>query len=362
MMRPRARGPFGGRSQHLSADTHRGAIVVILVALLAAGVTACGSSNPGGSSSSSQHSAVTETAVRGCPARPEIGSTHELTWGSDGNLSITQQTPACVLRITPAGHVTGFAMEAASGPHGIRFDAQGVLWVTLEFKNSIVALDGAGRVQHEYPIPQPGAGPHGLWIDPDGHTVWWTGKAGDVIGRLDPTAARMQVYPLPAHSGHASPIYIAPGPDNDMWFTELDGSRVGRITEDGHIDEFPTPTASSRPIALVSHGGRIWFTEESGHAYADVDAAGNITEHPLPRPDAQPTGIAFDRSGALWIGYSKPDMIARILPSGAAKEFPLLTTDAVIHRVTAGPDGGMWFTELAADKLGRVPTGTGAGS
>jgi virginiamycin B lyase len=218
-------------------------------------------------------------------------------------------------------------------------------------------LDGAGRVHHEYPIPQPGAGPHGLWIDPDGHTVWWTGKGGDVIGRLDPTGARMQLYPLPPHSGHASPIYIAPGPNNDMWFTELDGSRIGRITEDGHIDEFPTPSASSRPIALVSHGGKVWFTEESRHAYADIDAAGNITEHPLPRPDAQPTGIAFDGSGALWIGYSKPDMILRILPNGASEEFPLRATDAVIHRVTAGPDGAMWFTELAADKLGHVATG-----
>jgi virginiamycin B lyase len=55
-------------------------------------------------------------------------------------------------------------------------------------------------------------------------------------------------------------------------------------------------------------------------------------------------------------------MIARILPNGAAKEFPLPTRDAVIHRVTAGPDGGMWFTELAADRIGRVATGAAAPS
>jgi virginiamycin B lyase len=332
----------------------RGNVVIVLIAMLGAGLTACGSTDPGPGASGNRHGPVQETAVRGCPARPETGSTHELTWGPGGNLWITQQTPACVVRVTPAGSVTGYPMEPGSGPHGIRFDAAGVLWVTLEFKNSIAALDGAGRVHHEYPIPQPGAGPHGLWIDPDGHTVWWTGKAGDVIGRLDPTVARMQLYPLPAHSGHASPIYIAPGPDNNMWFTELDGGRVGRITEDGHIDEFPTPTASSRPIALVSGGGKVWFTEQSGHVYGDIDAAGNITEHPLPRPDAQPSGITFDRSGALWIGYVKPDMIARILPNGSAEEFPLLTTDAMIHRVIAGPDDAMWFTELAADKVGRV--------
>jgi hypothetical protein len=26
-----------------------------------------------------------------------------------------------------------------------------------------------------------------------------------------------------------------------------------------------------------------------------------------------------------------------------------------MHRIAAGPDGAMWFTELAADKVGRIP-------
>lgn len=28
-----------------------------------------------------------------------------------------------------------------------------------------------------------------------------------------------------------------------------------------------------------------------------------------------------------------------------------------MHRVIQGPDGNMWFTELAADRVGRVTTG-----
>ena len=30
------------------------------------------------------------------------------------------------------------------------------------------------------------------------------------------------------------------------------------------------------------------------------------------------------------------------------------TEDTVMHRITQGPDGNIWFTELAADKLGRL--------
>jgi virginiamycin B lyase len=110
----------------------------------------------------------------------------------------------------------------------------------------------------------------------------------------------MQLYPLPSHSGHSSPNYIASGPDNNMWFTELDGSRVGRITKDGHIDGFPTPTASSKPIALVSHGGRVWFTEQSGHVHADIDMAGNIRS--IRSRDPTPSRVASPSTGRVQSG------------------------------------------------------------
>jgi virginiamycin B lyase len=33
------------------------------------------------------------------------------------------------------------------------------------------------------------------------------------------------------------------------------------------------------------------------------------------------------------------------------------TRDTVMHRIIQGPDGNMWFTELKADKVGKIITG-----
>ncbi|HEX8074286.1 MAG TPA: hypothetical protein VF545_04835 [Thermoleophilaceae bacterium] len=37
-------------------------------------------------------------------------------------------------------------------------------------------------------------------------------------------------------------------------------------------------------------------------------------------------------------------------------EFPIPTNDATMHRIILGPGGNMWFTELAADKVGYIST------
>ncbi len=47
----------------------------------------------------------------------------------------------------------------------------------------------------------------------------------------------------------ARPEYIAPGPENTLWFTEKDGNRIGRITG---ID-LPQQPASRRPTAPGHH-------------------------------------------------------------------------------------------------------------
>ncbi len=57
------------------------------------------------------------------------------------------------------------------------------------------------------------------------------------------------------------PIYIKAGPDGNMWFTELVGNMIGRITPNGTVKEFPIPTRNSRPIEIVAEpgGGRAMW-------------------------------------------------------------------------------------------------------
>jgi virginiamycin B lyase len=283
----------------------------------------------------------------------KAASTHELALGPDGNVWVTQQQQAKLVRVTPPGALRFYSLPAGSGPHGIAFDRRGDLWITLEFRDAIAEFDLQGDMLREYPIAQPGAGPHGLTIARDG-SVWWTGKEGNVIGRLDPRTGRMRLFALP-HPG-STPIYIAAGCDG-MYFTELTGSRIGHITNGGRITEYRTPTPDSRPIAVAPRDCRIWFSEETGHHFGVLDPhTGRITEYPLPHPGEYLASLAFDRSGTLWLAYSSPDVIGRVGARMIVQEFPIPTKQAILHRIILGPAGNMWFTELHADKVGYITT------
>lgn len=280
---------------------------------------------------------------------PRGGSTHELVVGPGDKVWVTQQNQAQLVRITPKRRVRVYPLPAGSGPHGIDFDRQGRLWITLEFANVIARVDRkTGRIVQRYPIPFEDAGPHGLRVAKNG-LVWWTGKEGDVVGNVDPRTGRVQVFPLP--TAGSLPIYIAEGCDG-MYFTELMGARIGRVTDDGTITEWATPTQASRPIAVAPRDCRVWFSEEAGNHYGVLDPlTGAIVEYPLTRPDDELVGLAFDGRGTLWLQHVKPDVIGRAGPAAEFGAFPIPTTDATMHRIIRGPDGRMWFTELAADKV-----------
>ena len=105
-----------------------------------------------------------------------------------------------------------------------------------------------------------------------------------------------------------------------------------------------------------------------------IDLDGNITEFrvSLKQSNVILAGLAFDREGNLWTqSYvdphnplpEGPDHIVKldkaINTAAAGDKIPVTdyevpTRLTIMHRITPGPDGNMWFTELGTDKLGRV--------
>ena len=79
---------------------------------------------------------------------------------------------------------------------------------------------------------------------------------------------------------------IASGPDGNLWFTELFGNRIGRITPDGKVTEFPLITPHSYPAGITTGpnsivagpDGNLWFTETFGGKIGRITPAGVITE------------------------------------------------------------------------------------
>lgn len=352
------------------------------------------------------------THGRGCHASGEhassaMGSTHEITFDERrrGDLWISGQNYDALVRVGTDGRMSFRRMPAGSGPHGIEFDAAGLLWVTLEFHGRVAALKKRGEdaddyeVAHEHDVRLDCRGcpdklnthPHGLGIGPDGETVWFTGKGTGTVGKITP-GGEVRHFALPTVG--SVPIYIKAGPDGNMWVTELVGNKIARVTPDGEVTELNIPTRNSRPIAVVpGPDGNMWFTEEAGNKVGRVDVgcvaagvrekradlSGCVAEFAVPKRQSNVilAGLAFDREGNVWVqqyvDHFNPtpagrDYIVRIDRAILAAKSPALparyftfydvpTRDNVMHRIIQGPDGRLWFTELNANKVGRLADG-----
>jgi virginiamycin B lyase len=318
-------------------------------------------------------------------------STHEIEPHGD-MFWVSGQNHDALVRVKPDGDEAPamdlLKLPERSGPHGIAVDSAGLLWVTLEYRGCVVALDGDRVVAaHDVtlectacareagaPPVRINSNPHGLGVGPDGRTIWFTGKANGTVGRIGADGT-LSVFALP--TAGSTPIYIKAGPDHNMWVTELTGNRIARVTLEGEVTEFPIPTPYSRPIAIVpGPDGTMWFSEEAGSNVARIDKNGKITEFAVPK--AQPNhilaGLAFDREGNLWVqqyvDHNRPspagaDRIVRIAKAGLVGAadgltdahftfYPVPTRDTVMHRIVEGPDRALWFTEMNADKIGRL--------
>src|SRR5262249_47534102 len=81
-------------------------------------------------------------------------------------------------------------------------------------------------------------------------------------------------------SANSAPGFIAQGPDGALWFTELLGNRIGRITTAGTITEFSAGmSVGAGPIGITTGpDGALWFTEFGGNRIGRITTAGTITE------------------------------------------------------------------------------------
>lgn len=312
------------------------------------------------------------------------GSTHELVFDRNGGevFWVSGQAYDHIARVALDGSAAFFAMPKGSAPHGMTFDLQGRLWVTLEGLGTLARIDTNGGIVEQVDVRLHAAGadspinthPHGLGLAPDG-CLWFTGKLSNTVGRVD-AAGRVAHFVLPTVG--AVPIYIAAGPDGNMWCTELVGNHIARITPAGEVTEFAIPTANSRPIAIVRSpdGSAMWFSEEAGGKVGRIDMKGHIVEFPVPlaERDAILAGLAFDDESHLWVqqyvsppqsGPTVDDYVIRMgsellkTASGDLSDVPIAfyrapSRGTVMHRITQGPDKAIWFSELGLNRIGRV--------
>ena len=120
-----------------------------------------------------------------------------------------------------------------------------------------------------------------------------------------------------------------------LWFTEYESNQIGRITPDGQISEFPTPSSTSRPTGITAGpDGNLWFTEYNSGRIGRITPTGSITEFPLPSSSCQPSRIVAGPDGNLWFVERNSDKVGRITTSGAITR----GLDELMSRVAEDPE------------------------
>jgi streptogramin lyase len=91
---------------------------------------------------------------------------------------------------------------------------------------------------------------------------------------------------------------------------------------------------------------------------ASAAVPGAVTEFSAGiSPNSGPLNIAAGPDGNLWFTEIAGNAIGQITPSGVATEFDTgLSSAAGVYGLAAGPDGSLWFAEQNRSQIGRIST------
>ena len=164
---------------------------------------------------------------------------------ADGDLWFTEQGSNQIGKFDPVTqkfNSTAFVLpDAASNPFpsAITVDSDGNLWFAEPHLGKFNMLNpGTGKFAANGPYTLPASAGNskyaisGITSGPDGR-IWFTASGIGQIGNFDPVAIVQSTSPLNLISvdntpnNKSFPYGIAPGPDGNLWFTEVSGLANG---------------------------------------------------------------------------------------------------------------------------------------
>lgn len=279
--------------------------------------------------------------------------------GPNGDLWFTELAANKVGEITPDGVVTEYAVPTPdSAPSFITAGPGGDMWFTEFAAGKIAKITPAGAIT-EYPIPafEPG----NITVGPDGNL--WVIAPGE-MDKVTP-AGSVTVYqiPLPHKEGG-----LTVGPDGNIWFGNGLGNEVTKMAVNGQVlDTYELPGDNNWPEDITTGpDGNLWVTEANSHEIAKITTSGTITEYAVPT-SGSPWFMTAGSDGSLWFtvytgpGESSSNEIGQITTAGQVTMYPIPTSSAANvgpFGIATGLDGNIWFTEVWANKIGRLNLAT----
>lgn len=188
------------------------------------------------------------------------------------------------------------------------------------------------------------------------------------VFRFDPVG-HFETFTVPTVGANPHNVEVVPNAANlDVWFTEPGADQIGRLTytDTAHyvFREYPVPDRSM-PLNLVANaaGDHIWFTARQGNWIGRLAvASGELLTFPVPTAGSQPAGIDIAPDGSVWFSEMAADKIGQLTVTTTDhefKEYPINDTDVGAYGVTVQTDKWVWFSETRNGIVKRLKVADG---
>lgn len=302
---------------------------------------------------------------------------HDLAVGKDGLMYVVNMTENRIETLDPVTaerkiYSVADATDAhsgdkgATGPHSIETAANGDVWITMATSGRMGVLDQETRemtLMKSNEGDRRGAYPHTLRIAQDG-MVWYTDAGMNSVFSLNPENYEITRYNLKdpedfvrstpesdsfaqGESGGIVPYGIDIAPDGKVWYSKLNGQRIGVIDpKTGDIKEWKPPVNGPRRLQ-VAPNGVVWIPgfasgnfcsfnpETEEWKVFDLPGDGNEVPYAL---SIHPT------TGDVWITGTGSDSMYRFNPeTEELTNYAMPTNVTYTREIEFDSDGNIWL-------------------
>jgi len=291
---------------------------------------------------------------------------HDIELGLDGLVYGVDMGQNAVVTLDPAtgGRKVYRFPGRYRGPHSIERGNDGNMWLTLCTSGEMAKFDVQTKEfticsSAESPARR-GSYPHTLRInpkDPEG-LVWYTDAGRNSCFSLHPDTLNVKEYRLlradqavaagKGESRGITPYGIDFSPvDGTIWYSKLNGNRIGRIdpdTEDGDIKEWNPPFRGPRRLH-VAQDGVVWVPGFGSGVFAKFDPRTEEWKvYDLPDRDNQiPYALNIGPKGNIWICGTGNDVLYRFDPkTEKLVEFRMPSRVTYTREIEFDAQGNVW--------------------
>ena len=291
---------------------------------------------------------------------------HDLEIGADGRVYAVDMAQNAMVTLDPeTGKRELYRFPGRyRGPHSIERGNDGQMWFTLCGSGEMARFNEKTKdftlTSSAVAPAKRGSYPHTLRInpsDPEG-LVWYTDAGRNSCYSIHPESLFVKEFKLLSkdqavgagrgESRGITPYGIDYSPvDGTIWYTKLNGNRIGRIdpkAPNGDIKEWNPPFRGPRRLH-VAQDGMVWVPGFGSGVFGKFDP--NTEEwkvYDLPDKDNQiPYALNIDPKGYIWICGTNNDVLHRFNPrTEELVEFRLPSRVTYTREIEFDADGNIW--------------------